>query len=148
MNVFISYAHDDTDVFGRLKSHLAGMERAGIIQTWHDRCIVAGEDWAGKIDKHLNAADIILLLISPAFLSSNYCYDIELKTAMARHESGEAVVIPIIARPVLWEYSPFAKLQALPTDAKPISEWRNRDTALKNVAEGIERAIRGFRANP
>lgn len=100
----------------------------------------------GEIDEHLNSAQIILLLISSDFLASKYCYDIEMKRAMERHNSGEARVIPIILRHAYWEGSPFSKLQALPTNAEPIKDgnWRSIDAAFKDVAEGLEKVINGF----
>ena len=63
----------------------------------------AGTEWAGAIDAHLQRAQIILLLVSADFLASDYCYDVEVQTAMARHEAGEARVIPIILRAVDWQ---------------------------------------------
>jgi hypothetical protein len=75
----------------------------------------------------LEAADIIILMISVDFINSRYCYDVELKRAMERHESGEAKVIPVIARQRIWHHAPFGKLQALPKDAKAVSTWLDRD---------------------
>jgi tetratricopeptide (TPR) repeat protein len=40
-----------------------------------------------------------------------------------------------------WKGAPFAHLQALPTGAKPIATWRNRDAAFTDVAAGIRRVI-------
>src|SRR2546421_520659 len=82
---------------------------------------------------------IILLLVSQYFMASDYCYGIEMMKAIKRHERGEAIVIPIILRPVHFQGTPFGKLQALPTDAKPVTSksWANRDEAFYDVAEGI-----------
>jgi hypothetical protein len=63
------------------------------------------------------------------------------KRALERHEKGEAHVIPVILRPVLWEDAAFSRLQALPKDAKPITKWKNRDEAFMNVAKGIKEAV-------
>jgi replicative DNA helicase len=95
-----------------------------------------------EIDEHLNTAHAILLLISADFLASDYCYDIEMKRAMERHERRETRVIPIILRAVdNWQATPFGKLKALPTDGKPITSWQNRDEAFADVARGIRLAI-------
>src|SRR2546423_131231 len=118
IQVFYSYVHEDQKLRERLDKHLKGLQRQGIIASWHDRKISAGREWAAEIDSHLNTADIILLLVSPDFMASDYSNDIEVKRAMERHEAGEARVIPIIIRPVFWEYALFSKLQALPTNAK------------------------------
>jgi len=105
----------------------------------------ACEEWAGSIDEHFRTADIILLLISADFLSSNYCYEIEMKTALGRHEAKEARVVPIILRDVDWHTAPFGKLQALPRDGKPITLWTNRDEAWATVARGIRGMVDDLR---
>lgn len=103
--------------------------------------ISAGTEWKDQIDARLDSADLILLLVSPDFLASDYCYDVELQRALERHIAGEARVIPIIVRPVDWHEAPFAKLQALPRDGKPISTWARRDEAYKDVVTGIRGAV-------
>ena len=101
--------------------------------------LAAGEEWSDQIDSHLNTADIILLLVSADFIASDYCYENEMKRAMERHESGDAIVIPVILRPVDWSNAPFAKLQALPKNGKAITTWGNIDEAFTDVAKGIRR---------
>lgn len=116
------------------------MTRQGVISSWHDRKILAGEERDRQINENLNTADIILLLISSDFIASNYCWEIEVTTAIERHNAGEACVIPIILRRVDWSETPFAKLQSLPKNAEPITSWTNRDDAFANVAQGIRAA--------
>ena len=148
VSIFYSYAHQDERLRKQLEAHLSILKRQGIIEEWYDRDIDAGFEWESKIDTHLNTANIILLLISADFLASNYCYSIEVKRALERHEAREARVIPIILRSVDWQDVPFAQLQALPANAKPISTWRNRDEAFSNVAEGIRRAVKDLYTSP
>jgi len=124
-----------------LAKHLSVLRRQGVIKEWHDRRIGAGTEWKGAIDKELNDADVILLLVSSDFVASDYCFDVEMKRAMARHHSGEARVIPVILRPVAWEGLPFAKLQFLPKDGKPITKWANQDEAFESVTRGIQTAL-------
>ncbi len=141
LDVFISYAHKDERLRRKLDEHLAVLVRAGEIQPWHDREIAAGEEWRGQIAERLEAADLILPLVSSSFLASDYCFDIETTRALERHILGEARVIPIIIRPCDWTPSPFAELQALPRDGKPVTTWRNRDQAWLDVARGLRAAI-------
>ena len=141
VEVFYSYSHKDEDLRKELEKHLKILERRGVITGWHDRKIGAGEEWKGEIDEHLESADVILLLISSDFIASDYCYSIEMTRALQRHDAGEARVIPIFLRPVNWKGAPFGKLQALPTDAKPVTSWSNQDEAFSLVSEGIERAV-------
>jgi tetratricopeptide (TPR) repeat protein len=139
--LFYSYSHKDEELRDQLQKHLALMKRQGLIEEWHDRRITVGDEWGGQIDQHLQEADVILLLISADFLASSYCYDVEVDQAMRRHETGDAVVIPVVLRPADWHGAPFGKLQALPKDGKPITMWANADEAFENVAQGIRRLI-------
>lgn len=141
VELFFSYSHKDEELREELETHLAMLRNEGVIRDWHDRKIAPGQEWDGEIDEHLNGADIILLLASPDFLASQYCYDIEVQRAMARHEAGEACVIPVILRPCEWQRAPFSKLQALPTGTIPITRWPDRDEAFLDVTEGIRRAV-------
>lgn len=141
VRVFFSYAHEDEKLRRKLVQHLSGLQRAGLIERWDDRQIDAGGEWAGQISENLREADIVLFLVSPAFMASAYSQDVEVKRAMERHEAGEARVVPVILRPVDWELTPFAKLQALPKDAKPVISWRPRDEGFRDVALGIRRTV-------
>lgn len=143
VEIFCCYARKDQPLLKELKSHLMPLHRQGLIIIWADTDIDAGMDWEEEINKHLNTADIILMLVSSDFIASEYCYSKEMQQAMERHNAGEAQIIPIILRPVLWEHTPFGKLQALPTGAKPVigSTWHNQDEALLNVANGIHKVV-------
>jgi hypothetical protein len=148
VKVFFSYAHEDEELRDKLATHLSTLRRQGIIEEWHDRQIGAGQEWAGEIDCNLEAAHVILLLVSADFIGSDYCMDKELSRAMERHEMGEARVIPVILRPVDLEGLPFSKLQALPTDCKPITLWSDQDEAFLNVARGIRSVVQSIAVSP
>ena len=146
IEVFISYAHDDERLKDCLLKHLALLKREELISTWHDRRIVPGEEWADEIDEHLNSAGIILLLVSASFIASDYCWGVEVQRAMERHEAGECRVIPVILRPCDWHTAPFGKVQGLPKDVRPVTNWPDRDDAFKDVARGISKAVREMQA--
>jgi hypothetical protein len=142
-SIFISYAHKDERFRRELERHLAFLRREGRLVVWHDRMLCAGDAWRGCIGEHLRTADIILLLISSDFAASDYCWDVEMKLAMERRERGSAIVVPILVRSVAgWAESPLGRLQVLPRDARPVSSWRNRDEAYRNIAEGLHDLIR------
>ncbi len=133
--IFFVYAHKDERLRNQLQIHLSPLK--GLISAWCDREIVAGMIGELEIDKHLNTASIILLLVSPDFMACDYCYSFEMKRALERHDAGEAHVIPVILRPVIWWDAPFGKLQVLPKNAKPVTTWSNRDAAFLDIAVGI-----------
>lgn len=141
VTVFYSYAHEDERLRKQLEKHLSLLRRQGMIAEWHDRKIVPGTDWTHAIDEQLSTASVILLLISPDFLASDYCYGVEMGCALERHAAGEARVIPILVRPVDWESAPFAHLDCLPSDAKPVTRWKDLDEAFVDVAKGIRSAL-------
>jgi predicted ATPase len=141
LKVFLSYSHEDLTFRRRLGQHLASLKQEHLIVLWHDREIGAGTEWEGQIHHNLETADIILLLISASFMDSEYCSDVELKRAMARHENREARVIPILLRDCDWERAPFGKLQTLPTGLRPIARWKPQDQAYCNVAKGLRQAV-------
>lgn len=141
IKIFFCYAHEDEQLLNKLKTHLRPLQRQGLIELWHDRDISAGTEWEQEISEHLNEAQIILLLISPDFMNSDYCYSIEMQRALERHKQKAAVVVPVILRRVHWQGEPLGKLQALPTDAKPVKGWQDQDEAFYSVAEGIRKVV-------
>jgi len=139
LRIFCSYARRDEEHLELLRMYLIGLRRQGLIEEWHDREILPGQEWEQAIDENLKTSDIILLLISPRFVASDYAYEREMQQAVERHDRGEARVIPIIVQPADWEWAPFGKLQALPKDARPITTWPNQDEAWLDVARGIRK---------
>jgi tetratricopeptide (TPR) repeat protein len=147
VKLFFCYAREDKTLRDELEQHLSFLKRQKLITTWYDREITPGSEREKEIDTHLNSSDIILLLVSPGFMDSDYC-DIEMKRALKRHEKGTTHVIPIILRPVNYEDTPFSSLSMiLPTNAKPITTWPNRDQAYSDIAENIRKVTLEILAN-
>jgi len=141
VTIFYSYAQEDEKLRSSLEVQLGLLRQQGIISGWYDRQIIAGTDRKNAIDTHLNAASVILLLVSAYFLNSDYCYGDEMKQALARHEAGTALVIPIILRPVDWKRTPFGQLQCLPRNERPVTAWKDRQAAYHHIAQEIRTAI-------
>ncbi|MGB3309886.1 MAG: toll/interleukin-1 receptor domain-containing protein [Nodosilinea sp.] len=139
--MFISYSHRDEDLKQELEDHLALLKRQDKICPWQDRQIEAGTEWNEQIRAALDEADIILLLVSPRFMNSDFCYGKEMQRAMQRHQNGDARVIPIILTPTDWKGAAFDRLQMLPKNSKPVVDWPNHDAAFVDVVKGIRRAV-------
>jgi TIR domain len=139
--VFFSYSHKDEALRDQLETHLAMLKRQGFIETWHDRRITAGEPLDDTINVNLDRAEIVLLLVSPDFLASDYCYEKEMMRTLERHKAGACTVIPIILRPCDWHDAPFGGLLAAPKDGKPITQWPDIDAAFLDVTQAIKRAL-------
>lgn len=144
LKVFFCYAHEDEIHLKRLKAQLQPLRLQGLIDIWYDRDITPGVKWEDEISKHLNEAQIVLLLISPDFMASDFCVSKEMKQAILQQNTKRTRVIPIILRPVHWQIPPLDQLQALPKDAEPVTQWRNVDSAFFNVAKEIRKVAEGL----
>jgi hypothetical protein len=143
-----SDSRKDEEMRQNLEKHLKILQRQGVITTCHKGMISAGKELESETYKQLMTADIILLLISSDFFFSDFCWNIEVKRAMERHEAKEARVVPVILYPTNdWESAPFGKLKSLPKDGKPISKWGDRDEAFCNVALGIRAVVKELTAS-
>ena len=145
LSLFYSYSHRDEAFRCELGSHLSFLRRMNLTAEWYDRMIGAGDDWKRQIDRNLAAADIVLLLVSADFIDSDYCWGDEMTKALARHDCGEARVVPVILRPCRWTSTPLARLQAVPKDGRPVSEWTSRDAAFDDIAVAVERILQDLR---
>lgn len=145
VTAFISYSHADAKLKADLVTHLTPLKRLGIISTWNDQEIKAGDEWEKEIATKLAKADLVLLLISADFIASDFCYTKELTTALDRHKSKKAMVIPVILRPCLWTDLPFGNFQAVPPEAKPVTAWENQDEALMAVAKGVRESVQALK---
>ena len=146
LEIFFSYAHKDEILVTELEKQLSLLRNQGLISNWTDRKIMSGQNFVDAIDTHINTSAIILLLISSDFMASDYCYGIEMKRAMERHNHGDAVVIPIILRQTDWKQAPFGQLQALPKDGKPVKSFGDQDEAFYEVAIGIRAVVESIDA--
>lgn len=151
IETFISFSHKDEFLRAELETHLKLLRRLSILGTWADRCITPGDDWKGEIDDAIERADLVLLLVSSDFVSSDYCWDIEMKRAIGRANEGGTVLVPIIVRTCTWQKAPFARFQALPRNGRAVSSGRARsarDRAWTHVAEEITALAKKLQSRP
>ena len=147
LRVFISYSHQDDEWRRQLEAHLSLLRREGVLDVWHDRRLQAGEPWAQTLDEQIGSADLVLLLVSADFIQSDYCFGLEMRTALERDQAGRSRVVPVIVRKCDWETAPFGKLQAVPHDNRPVSSHPGGpDDALTEVAKELRRVARELAA--
>jgi hypothetical protein len=120
IKIFISYAREDEQYKDKLIKFFDPKIRDNTVVIWDDRQILPGINWENEIDKKLYEADVIIMLISPDFLCSDYIQGKEFSVALERHEK-EAWAIGVVVEDCLWEDTGIAKFQVLPLDAKPIA---------------------------
>jgi hypothetical protein len=142
IRVFYCYTPADKHLLANLEKQLAPLKHINAIAGWSDQEVLAGTHRDRMVQSYLNYSDLILLLISPDFLSVDFCYSMEMEHALDRHARGEAVIVPIILRPVMWGITDIRYLQALPQNKKPVTTWGNRDAAFYDVAVGITKVVK------
>ncbi len=138
VKLFISYSHADEEHKIRLEKHLKAISRTLPLNYWSDRSLFAGEAVDEQIFQQLNTADIVLLMVSPDFINSDYCFTKEMERALQRYHDEGKVVIPVIIRHTAsWRNHEIGKIVALPKDGKPIKKWDDEDEFWSSVEDGI-----------
>ncbi|WP_338249011.1 CHAT domain-containing protein [Dictyobacter halimunensis] len=146
VSIVISYAPEDEKFRASLEKHFTTMRRNGDITIWHANSTAAGDDIIEKVH-YLNSADIVLLLVSKDFLSSDSIYENEIRPAIDRREKGLSRVIPIIVSETAdWDKDKlFGNLFALPRQKKPVSAWKDEDSAMVSIVQDVRNVINDIR---
>ncbi len=140
ISLFSVYAPEDVSLHEQLEKHLSSLKRRGLISLWSIDKTLAGADRNVEIERHLNTAQVILLLLSADFFASEHCDDVMMR-ALQRQKEDHIRIIPILLRPVDWEMLPMSGLQVLPTNGNFVTMWLNRDEAFSHVAEAIRKIV-------
>jgi endonuclease/exonuclease/phosphatase family metal-dependent hydrolase len=141
LKIFFCYAHEDRDLRNRMHEHLELLEREGLITPWYDGRIAPGSEWSEVIQENLRSADLVVFLISKAFLESKYIAEVEMRLALELHERRSARLVPVLTEAIEgFDKLPLAKLEALPSKAQPLASWEDPVRALDDVVAGIRRA--------
>jgi hypothetical protein len=140
LKLFISYAREDERWRARLKPNLELLEREGLIEIWSDQQIVPGMKWDDEIKRKLEDAELYLFLMSTHLLLSDYVRDNELPAALKRYEAKQAGLVPVAVQRCNWRKS-LGQIQGLPSDGRPVCDWRPYDNACFDVEEGLRKTI-------
>ncbi|WP_437316063.1 toll/interleukin-1 receptor domain-containing protein [Sorangium sp. So ce385] len=141
VEVFLSYAPEDEALLAKLENHLSTLRREGLIRSFHAGNVLGGQELKAVTEAHLGRAHLVLLLVSSDFLASSDCYEVDVAHALARHEAGQAQVIPVLLRDCDWRRAAFGTLKALPKNGRPVKSWEDEDEAFADVARGIREAV-------
>ncbi|WP_296842249.1 leucine-rich repeat domain-containing protein [Thiofilum sp.] len=150
IKIFISYSHEDEKPFlEKTEQCLKNLGRTLPIEFWHDRKLLAGSPVHDVILKQLEQADIVILLVSPDFIASDYCFTKEIVAALKRYEQEQNIVIPLIIRATEgWRDYHIGNITALPTDGKPVEDWSSPDKFWADVQKGLRLAIQNLLDKP
>jgi tetratricopeptide (TPR) repeat protein len=143
VKLFISYAHDDQKRWLEpVRQHLLSVQNLGAVRVYDDSKLRPGQEWDPELKRQLDQVDIVVLVVTPAFLASAYCTSVEVTRAMDRHKNGAARIVPILADHANWKCMPFRILEIVPQDENeklvPLVDWPNINRLLALIAEKFE----------
>jgi hypothetical protein len=146
IQVFVSYSHAERKYLDMLRPYLEKLQQDGAIEAWTDRSILPGTLWEQEIDKRLNTAQVVLLVMTQEFLVSRYCQAIEVDRALQMQKDGKVVVIPILMEECDWKNTrTINQFQFLPEDGTPVLSSTDQKKALLNVSDGIRKVVNQLR---
>src|SRR4051794_19411475 len=149
VRAFLSYAHEDHAWRDLVLKHIGWLEHSGQLQMFDDRAIKPGEQWDRRIKDELDAATLVIVLISPDFVASRYCAVEELLRAIGRQKAGQAALVPIVCDHVALGGLPVGAPQCLPqdkaNDLKPLCDWDNPNKPLAVVTARIRALVEARR---
>ncbi len=138
LNVFISYAHADSDAAKYLCSHLKGL--GNDVNIFIDLEINPGVRWGDEIKQYIYSADFIILLVSRQFLGSKFISNTELPYIMERYKLGKARIIPIKISDCLYDKNKTLKtFQYIDIDEKDFDSLSDKQKfeLISKVSEEI-----------
>lgn len=139
VRVFVSYSHKDTRHLDKLRAHLSPLERGGKVEIWWDGKIQPGQNWQAQIRNRLLAADVVVLLLTANFFSSDYCVEEELQLARQRERDGQTDIIPILVQACLFNSHWIGELHAIKgTGDRPVTEATHKERSWAYVAQQLE----------
>jgi len=138
--VFISYSHRDREWRDRIASSL---ERAGL-GILDDTSLLAGQDWAEELEKMRETARVAILVVTANSLGSFTIQSKELPHLVALQKANGLRLIPVIAKPSLWQKSEtISSIQVFPESGTPLSTTPNDiEKELERLAQQIIRLVR------
>ena len=93
VKVFYSYRRTDQGALEELRSFLAPLRRAGRIEELYDKALEPGDRWSPELDRMLDDADLVILLITAGYFASEPCWR-EMERALDRLRRRRAWVVP------------------------------------------------------
>ena len=159
--VFISYAHNDNESsdpderwLDRMREQLAPLERQGLVsRCWSDKDLKIGDEWSPEIQGALDSAQVAILLVSPAFLASDYIANSELPVLLRKAKDRAVAILPVVLRSCLFKETKYkypdskkgphefslASLQAANADTRPLEALprHEQNRVLLSVAQRV-----------
>ena len=129
--MFVSYRQkaEDSGYMKEILHYLKGLQKENI-EFWTDRDLHLGDRWNHKIHQKLAETDIALVLVSQAYLDSDYCINTEIRSFIDR----EITIMPIMLSPCEWErHAWLIDIQYLPGLDETLAELRTKAATVSRL---------------
>jgi nucleoside phosphorylase len=115
-------SEEDERLLDQLKKQLQPLKTHGLIDEWERRDMLVGAPVREELMRHLERAQIILLIVSPDFAVDGQCEELVAAALERWRQNRERVsIIPLLARSVLYEGLPFAELKIFPEGGRSLA---------------------------
>src|SRR5579871_6413599 len=137
--IFISYSHRDRRWLEELLITLKPLTRKRKIETWDDTKIGVGSLWKREIATALGRAKIAVLLVSRAFLASEFIAENELPPLLEAARSDGLTIFWIAVGFSLYEETEIADYQAANNPSRPLNSLSESeaDFELVKIAKAV-----------
>jgi hypothetical protein len=143
--VFISYTRVDRPWVDRLQQMMVPMLRNSDqeLRLWDDSQIEPGQKWREAIETALNEAKVALLLVSDAFLASEFVMHEEVPALLAAAKAEGVRILWVSLSPCLVEQTPIHAYQAVLPPERCLAEMGEveQQRALIRIAEVVFYAL-------
>ena len=140
---FVSYAHKDHKLYTEFRQHLKALEREFQFGFFDDQGLRHGDRWDPVLKQQIAEAHIIVMVLSPAFMASDYIMDEEVPAIMARARAKDVLVVPVLLKDSRYRHVVGA-LQVEPhcdRQLRAIDLWKPKAAGHRAAAEAIAQAI-------
>ncbi len=149
LNIFTIYTSEDTAVMQHIVKRLKPSEKADNISIWSENPILPEQAWKPQSESRFEQTDVFILLVSDAFMHSQFIQQLEFKMVIDQYKAGKSTVVPVILDQCPWDIDfrsddynfNLNELGVLPEGAKPIKEWESSEQVYDDIAKEIKAVI-------
>jgi hypothetical protein len=153
--VFVSYAREDKKWLDRdyrfnLIPFLSESLKRQNVVFWFDKDLRPGDEFRNHIEAEIDHSQIALLIVSQAFLNSEFIEKYEMTRIVNRAKMGQMIIVPVLVEPCDWsEYPVLADRQMVP-GSMPLIDFTESDPKWAKVKaeilDGLKTQIKRIRA--
>lgn len=145
VNIFVSYAHTDEKWLVKLQRHLKVLSKYyDEIDCWDDTKLRGGDKWREEISAAIGKANVAILLVSTAFLASDFISNDELPPILRKAEEEGTRIISLIVSPCDFEDSELGVFQAINSPDRTLADMSDNEAAVERVYLELNKEIKNL----